>query len=75
MEIFAALVATDACSLLAASETVVLGIFFEVLEHCFNFDPLRSLEVEVAVTIRFYTVFVEVDRRQTFIIGVDERAN
>ena len=75
MEILAALVTTDACSLLAASETVVLGIFFEMLEHGFNFDPLQSVEVEVAVTVRFYTVFVKVDRRQAFIIGVDERAN
>lgn len=75
MEILAALVTADACSLLAASETVVLGIFFEKIEHGFNFDPLQSVEVEVAVTIRLNTVFVKVYRRQTFIIGVDERAN
>ncbi len=71
----ATLVTTDACSLLATSEAVVLGIFFEMLEHGFNFDPLQSVEVEVAVTISFYTVFVKVDRSQTFVISVHKWAN
>ncbi len=73
--ISATLVTTDACSLLATSEAVVLGIFFEMLEHGFNFDPLQSVEVEIAVTISFYTVFVKVDRSQTFVISVHKWAN